>query len=216
MMSKPMILLFALPLVLAARAPAGVTLFEFTDSSKPWQVTDDPVMGGVSHSNFSVVDGVGIWAGEVKIVPYLKAPGTCQSEADKFEKVDCSDFDAIEINLVSKGALKQFQASWTGPFVPTPPHSPRYRRSAYKAMFNVSGTGELETLVVPMTAFTSSYSDYTGDCTDHGAICCSPQHPEVCPSPKTKSSITDVGIDAQGTVGKFELHIKSIRAVKQQ
>ena len=164
---------------------------------------------------FTVSGGVGVFAGEVKIVPYLKAPGTCQSEAEEFVSVDCSDFDAIEINLVSKGALKQFQASWSGPFVPAPPHSPHYRKTAYKAMFNVSSTGAPETIVVPMAAFTSSYSTYTGDCTDHGADCCSPQHPEVCPSPKTKSSITDFGIDAQGTVGKFDLYIKSIRAIKK-
>jgi hypothetical protein len=207
--------LVLLPL-LAACAASGVTLFEFTNTSKPWKVTNDPVMGGVSYSTFTVVDGVGFWSGEVKDVPKLKAPGTCQSEAGKFASVDCSDFDAIEINLVSKGALKQFQASWTGPFVPEPAHSPRYRRNAYKAMFNVSSTGAPETLIVPMAAFTSSYSDYTGDCKDHGAVCCSPQHPEVCPSQKTKSSITDFGIDAQGTLGKFELYITSIRAMHQR
>ena len=101
------------------------------------------------------------------------------------------------------------------PFVPKPAGSPHYRKNAYKAGFNVTGTGALETLVVPMTAFTSSYSTYTGGCADHGAVCCSPQHPEVCPSPKTKSAITDFGIDAQGTLGKFELRIKSIRAIIQ-
>ena len=200
----------------ACAAPAaapGVTLFEFTNASKPWIVTDDPVMGGVSHSKFTVDGGVGVWVGEVKIVPFLQAPGTCQSEAAPFAPVDCSQYDAIEISLVSKGALKQFQASWGGPFVPEPAGSPFYRKHAYKAVFNVTGTGAAETIVLPMAAFTSSYSTFTGGCTDHGAVCCSPQHPEVCPSPKTQSSITDVGIDAQGTVGKFELYITSVRAV---
>jgi hypothetical protein len=198
----------------AASSPApGVTLFEFTNTSKPWVVTDDPVMGGVSHSTFTVDGGVGVWIGEVKIVPFLHAPGTCQSEAVPFAPVNCTDFNAIEISLVSKGALKQFQASWGGPFVPEPAGSPHYRKHAYKAVFNVTGTGAPETLVLPMAAFSSSYSTFTGDCTDHGAVCCSPQHPEVCPSPKTQSSITDFGIDAQGTVGKFELYITSVRAV---
>lgn len=90
--------MLVLPLALALAAPApGVKLFEFTNASKPWIVTDDPVMGGVSHSTFKVVAGVGVWAGEVKIVPKLQAPGTCQSEAAKFKSVDCSGFDAIEI-----------------------------------------------------------------------------------------------------------------------
>lgn len=194
-------------------APGAATLFEFTDSSSPWIVTNDPVMGGVSNSTFTVVDGLGVFAGEVKNVPYLHAPGTCQSEAAKFAPVDCNAFDAIEIRLESNGALKQFQASWSGPFVPKPAGSPHYRKNAYKATFNVTGTGALETLVVPMAAFTSSYSTYTGGCTDHDAVCCSPQNPEVCPSPKTKSAVTDFGIDAQGTLGKFELRIKSIRAI---
>ena len=57
---------------------------------------------------------------------------------------------------------------------------------------NVTSTGAPEIIVVPMTAFTSSYSTFTGDCTDHGAVCCTDQHPEVCPSTKTKSSITGV------------------------
>ena len=197
----------------SATATLGATLFEFTNTSVPWIVTNDPVMGGVSNSTFTVVDGLGVFAGEVKIVPFLHAPGTCQSEAAKFTQVDCSDFDAIEIRLESDGELKQFQASWGGPYVPKPAGSPHYRKNAYKAAFNVTGTGAMETIVVPMAAFSSSYSTYTGGCTDHGAVCCSPQHPEVCPSTQTKSAITDFGIDAQGTLGKFNLRIKSIRAI---
>jgi hypothetical protein len=41
--------------------------------------------------------------------------------------------------------------SWTGPFVPEPPHSPFYRSHAYKAPFKVTGTGAVETIVLPMT-----------------------------------------------------------------
>ena len=231
--------------VLSTSAP-GATIFEFTNTSKPWIVTNDPVMGGVSNSVFKVADGLGVWTGEVKIVPFLKAPGTCQSEAAPFAPMDCSDFDAIEITLASTGALRSFQVSWggtrfssytssvhtwlaraltialtsnspflTGPYVPKPAGSPPYRKNAYKAPFNVTETGAFETIIVPMSAFTSSYSTFTGGCTDHGAVCCSSQHPEVCPSSLTKSKITDIGIDAQGVVGKFSLRIKTIRAIKQ-
>ena len=118
----------------SANTPSGATLFEFTSASQPWTVTNDPVMGGVSNSTFAVVGGVGVWSGEVKIVPYLHAPGTCQS-AVTIPSVDASAYDAIEITLVSKAALKQYQASWGGPFVPEPPHSPHYRRHAYNAVF---------------------------------------------------------------------------------
>ena len=107
-----------------APPPLGLTLFEFTSLSKPWVVTNDPVMGGVSNSSFSVANGVGVWSGEVKTVPYLKAPGTCQSYAD-IAAVDASEYDAVEITLVSKGPLGQFQLSWGGTYVPAPPHSPQ-------------------------------------------------------------------------------------------
>ena len=61
-----------------APGAGGVSLSAFSKTSKPWRVTNDPVMGGVSHSTFKVVGGVGVFAGEVKTVPKLQAPGTCQ------------------------------------------------------------------------------------------------------------------------------------------
>ncbi len=96
----------------SAPAPSvgSLSLFEFSKSSKPWRVTDDPVMGGVSHSAFKVIDGVGVWVGEVKTVPKLQAPGTCQANSAAFASVDASSYDAIEIKLISKAELKQFQS----------------------------------------------------------------------------------------------------------
>ena len=40
-----------------------------------WRVTNDPVMGGLSHSSFHVdrKNATGLFTGEVKIVPKLKA-----------------------------------------------------------------------------------------------------------------------------------------------
>ena len=72
----------------------------------------------------------------------------------------------------------------------------------------------MERIVVPMTDYTSSWSDFTGGCHDHGAVCCSPEHPEVCPNSKALSAITQVGIWGEGTAGQFELNIKSISAIK--
>ena len=51
------------------RADAGLTLFEFTNASQPWVVTNDPVMGGVSNSTFSVVGGVGTFS--TTLLPFL-------------------------------------------------------------------------------------------------------------------------------------------------
>ncbi len=106
----------------------GLTLFEFGSSSKPWMITNDPVMvrdsttgclllyllsvpdhadayavwmnygyatgaqGGRSHSTFKVEGGLGIFAGEVAIVPALKAPGFCNA----FAKIASADASACE------------------------------------------------------------------------------------------------------------------------
>ena len=100
----------AAPSPAPAPSAGGLSLFEFSTSSKPWRVTDDPVMGGVSHSAFKVIDGVGVWVGEVKTVPKLQAPGTCQANSATFASADASSYDAIEIKLISKAELKQFQS----------------------------------------------------------------------------------------------------------
>jgi hypothetical protein len=42
--------------------------------------------------------------------------------------------------------------------VPEPPHSPFYRSHAYKAPFNVTGTGAVETIVLPMTGERTSHN----------------------------------------------------------
>ena len=100
----------AAPSPAPAPSAGGLSLFEFSNSSKPWRVTNDPVMGGVSHSAFKVIDGVGVWVGEVKTVPKLQAPGTCQANSATFASADASSYDAIEIKLISKAELKQFQS----------------------------------------------------------------------------------------------------------
>lgn len=49
----------------------------------PWSPVNDPVMGGQSKSTFEVdlSGNVGVWNGEVKIVPFLGAPGFCTLQA---------------------------------------------------------------------------------------------------------------------------------------
>ncbi len=50
-----------------------------TGTTFNWEAVNDPVMGGQSNSTFTVdsVNKVGNWAGTVRIVPFLKAPGFC-------------------------------------------------------------------------------------------------------------------------------------------
>jgi hypothetical protein len=63
----------------------GVTLITFDGAAHTtfkWVAENDPVMGGVSHSTFTVKDDVGVFDGAVEIVPSLKAPGFCFLHSD--------------------------------------------------------------------------------------------------------------------------------------
>ena len=78
-------------------------------------------MGGQSHSTFAVKNGVGVFTGDCKIVPSLKAPGFCDAEAPKFQAVDGSQHNTFQITLKNKGTLTAFKSSWTGKHVPKDP-----------------------------------------------------------------------------------------------
>jgi len=63
---------------LMSRLEEKMDLITFVPGSKtyfPWEVVNDPVMGGVSESTFHVRNGTGYFRGTVKIVPFLGKPG---------------------------------------------------------------------------------------------------------------------------------------------
>ena len=183
-------------------------------------------MGGRSKSTFTVgTDGagnknIGLFAGDVAIVPSLKAPGFCDAEV-KIANVDASTYDAIEIIMRSHGELTAFKSSFGGKGVPKDPncHHPgcQYQTGSFKAGFNVtqqSASAPPQRIVIPWEHYTYEWSDFTGGCTDHGAKCCDPTaSPNTCPSKTALSQITDIGIWGEGTAGKFAVDIFSVRAI---
>jgi hypothetical protein len=185
-------------------------------------------MGGRSKSSFAVgTDGagnknIGLFSGDVAIVPSLKAPGFCNAFVTIPNK-DASQYDAIEITLRSHGPLTAFKSSWGGKGVPKDPncHHPgcQYQTGSFKASFNVtqqSATAPPQKVVIPFTDYTYEWSDFTGGCTDHGAKCCDPtQSPNTCPSTTALSQITQIGIWGEGTAGDFALDIFELRAIKR-
>jgi len=208
----------------------GLTMFAFgSEGEKAWRVTNDPVMGGRSKSSFTVgTDGagnknIGLFAGDVAIVPSLKAPGFCNAFVEIPNK-DASAFDAFEITLLSHGPLTAFKSSFGGKGVPKDPncHHPgcQYETGSYKAGFNVtqqSATAPPQRIIVPFTDYTYEWSDFTGGCTDHGAKCCDPTAtPNTCPTKTALSEITQIGIWGEGTAGDFALDIFSVKAVKMK
>merc|ERR1712072_1571390 len=50
--------------------PDTIIVADFSDG-KPWEQTNDPVMGGNSTGTFTVADGVGTLEGSVEIVDFL-------------------------------------------------------------------------------------------------------------------------------------------------
>ena len=64
---------------------------------------NDPVMGGQSSSTFRVQGDVGVWSGEVKIVPKLHAPGFCRLQGE-IAKTDLSSYDGLLFDVSGQGA----------------------------------------------------------------------------------------------------------------
>jgi len=58
--------------------------FSVPQPSLKMKTVNDPVMGGKSFSSCSLKDGGLMWEGEVKIVPFLHAPGFCNLETTSF------------------------------------------------------------------------------------------------------------------------------------
>ena len=72
--------MFAVSLATLSFQPNPVVLatFDKATTSHTWQVMNDPVMGGQSHSTFAQEGGIGNFTGLCAIVPFLKAPGFCK------------------------------------------------------------------------------------------------------------------------------------------
>lgn len=186
--------------VFAASVP--IATFDGAKSTTlAWEAVNDPVMGGKSHSNFTVDEKrhVGVWIGEVEIVPFLKSPGFCNLQSPGLYKTadfpDLSSTDGIVVRaretdmhglvkfnamLMSKGAKHLFKSG------------------VYSANFTL--TTEMADLFVPWSAF---------ECTWRG------QKVSWCPELKTQlKEITSVGLGTffPGTAGPFNVEIEGIAA----
>ena len=66
-------------------------------TSLTWAAENDPVMGGQSVSTFKddTAQGFGEWSGEVKVVPFLHAPGFCTIRTEHAKIPDMSSYDGM-------------------------------------------------------------------------------------------------------------------------
>jgi len=126
-------------------------------TAKRWQLTNDPVMGGVSFSTWAVNETVqlGIWNGTVKIVPSLNAPGFCNIMTNTGTWPSAAGFDQLEFRVRSTQPYKGYKVSFAANTL-----NPQF--DCFKADFTMANTGEWEDIVVPFNGFSNDWSKYTG------------------------------------------------------
>ena len=203
-----------LPLLLSSAvaaplpAPAQEIVLTTFDGARAttqlWREVNDPVMGGRSTGTFAVdkANATGVFQGDCKIVPSLKAPGFCNMQAERASFADVSSLSALKLVVRSKMPYGGFKASF-GPA----PHTGFF--SSYKADFNVTAGEAWQTVVIPFDQFSSKWSSYTGEPT----VRCSKLHPEVCPDKQHLAKLSSMELSAEGVLGRFLLEVKSISAV---
>lgn len=187
-----------------------VTFGKNDKTNYPWRTIDDPVMGGLSHSTFTVdtTRHVGVFDGECKIVPSLKAPGFCNAEASSGFLQRMPDasatFNGGHGGMIyaynSTGKLESFKVAFGTRL--------EYNFGSFKADVNLTSDGRVHRLFVPFKAFSNKWSASTGEPT----VPCSEKNPEVCPTAESLKDIGSVGVWAEGVAGKFHVELHSVVA----
>jgi len=201
----------AVLMLLGARALGQTTPIATFDGAKattwPWATVNDPVMGGESSSTFKVDQGLGIWDGEVRIVPFLKAPGFCNLQSPGLYKTAAfPDLTGMD-GLVVRG--RQTNASGLSHFnvqIMTKGAKHWMKQGVYTGDFSmpVDPQNTIQNYVVPWTAF---------KCTWRG------EHITWCPDLKTQlNQVTNIGIGTSfpGKAGPFHMEIAAVFATKME
>jgi len=184
-----------------------VTLLAFdtadkTSYSQTWQLTNDPVMGGVSYSNWTVDDSnkKGVWKGAVKIVPSLNAPGFCNVMSEKKAWNDAVGYSHMIIKARSTIPYKGFKVSFAADTL-------NMQFKCFKADFIMESTGKWEYVAIPFNQFSNNWSSYTGE----PIVTCAAD-PSVCPTDKSLKDIAQIGFWMEGAEGDFDFEVESIKA----
>jgi len=182
----------------------SVTLITFdgkdSKTTFDWSLVNDPVMGGVSVSNYSVAeaDSKLVWSGEVKVVPSLQAPGFCNLETTPSfrEFNDATGATHMEIFARSTQPYTGFKLSFAANTL-----IPQFK--CFKADYTMVSNGDWEWIAIPLNQFSNEWDAATGEPTTK----CS-DNPKVCPTNRDLSSIQQVGLWMEGVAGEFDFEIK--------
>lgn len=191
----------------AADAPAGqeILIESFASPTHAWTTMSDPVMGGQSSSTFAIEGGVGVFAGEVAIVPFLHAPGFIQMMTSRGEAgayPDVSSCTALQMNLMATEPYKGYRVSFGTVHLPEGHHA-----YGYKADFEAPD-GQYDDVVIPFTAFSAKWNEATGD----QDVSCE-EDEQYCPDEATLRNMETLAIWGEGVEGSVRLNVKSISAV---
>ena len=187
-----------------------------------WRDQNDPVMGGASTSSFEVkedTDGkYGVFNGTCAIVGYLKAPGFAKITTESTALNDVSAHIKGALELRVRSSTPEYKGFRLGFGAKNVPKTSIFGGSSFKAGFEVNGT-DWQVVSVPFSSFSYDWSGYTGACDTkdpgifgHQHHCCTSEHPEVCPTDKFLSTMTDVEVWAEGVEGDFHIELQWVRA----
>merc|ERR1712232_1198137 len=192
------------------------TLIKFPGAK--WAEQDDPVMGGQSHGNWSVMETFGRFQGSVKNVSFIHAPGFCRTVTAVPLLKDAAayiDGGLLLTARTSTPAYKGFKLSFGA--VGAPKHHGGHISGCYKTKFNIpaSPNGEFQRIFLKFSEFSYDWSDFTGECSTKDPDgfqhhCCSAANLTVCPDKARLTAITGFSIWAEGAEGDFDVDLKEI------
>jgi hypothetical protein len=179
-----------------------ITLENFANPAHSWNAMNDPVMGGKSYSSVTIENSVGVFDGEVKDVPFLKAPGfiTMRGEGDY---PDVSSCDTLRLTARASEAYSGYRVSFGKKHVPG-----NYYARGFKADFNPPVGNDMGNIDILFKDFTVRWDDKTGD-----AIKTCEEDASFCPDIKTLKNMETISLWGEGVVGKVHLEVESIKAI---
>lgn len=168
-----------------------------------WEAVNDPVMGGQSRSTITedAAHKRGVWAGVVKIVPFLKSPGFCTIRTKSAAFPDVSGTAGLEVTLVSEHSeITEFEVQ-----IMTKGGRSGFKQGTYGGKFQVpatTGGASPTTVVVPWEKFELTWR---GEKIDGPAIT------------TQLGDIEQVGLGTAfpGKAGSFHLELISMAATKR-
>jgi hypothetical protein len=191
------------------------------DTTFKWSALNDPVMGGRSTSTAVVADGALVFNGTTAIVPSLKAPGFCKAttQSGYFSHNhfnDASHFINGSLLLKVRSSTPEYKGFKVEFAAKGVPRTSPFAGGSFKADFSVQGT-DWQVVSVPFDSFSYDWSDFTGECNTKDPdgkqhVCCSTEHPEVCPKAKFLGDITAIAIWAEGSAGDFHIEVQWVGA----